>query len=659
MELMNCSQRQRDLLNLLLISNDWLNGTELSNRLNVSDRTIRKDIIELNSTLQQYHSIILSERGKGYLLNSNNRKFLLSSLNNYNHPDEKENRIFEIIMMFASFPDGIDLYDMEEELFISRTTLEKELKNIQKILSRHYPALHIYREKGIIQLEGPERFIRLFFNYVLMKSYNSQTREITAHSKRIDKDHLEFIKNIVLDTTISFKITLSDRDIMDLVTHLFIMETRIKRHKYIQTLGTARIGKNYDFLDKIAEQILSRLIDQDITSEQIFLLELKQLAVKLSFINIKADSFSQINSSSEIIPDQILHVVNRLITQIKNDFSIDLSKDDELFSGLVFHIKTLLNRYKYNQQPHNSFVDIIKKDYPFVFELSLSVYSIFYDELGIRLSENELGYIATHIGASIERQNQEYGKNNIKIAVTTNVPSSYTKLFTSKIESICGDRGTIIGTFPYYKLEEVLQLNPDLIISTCPIEDSGSVPILPISLSISGNEKTALENAFEQLQKKWMYEKKSKNWNLIEKFRRELFETDYDASSAEDVMYYMSKKMEENGYVFEDFYKGLIERENLSPSVLANSIAIPHPLNAIALTSVIGVISLKKPILWKNSGHKVQLVFVIAIRKSEKQEIRDLFKFISMLIEDKQKTKSILNCKNYDEFISVVKKIIK
>lgn len=659
MELMNCSQRQRDLLNLLLISNDWLNGTELSNRLNVSDRTIRKDIIELNSTLQQYHSIILSERGKGYLLNSNNRKFLLSSLNNYNHPDEKENRIFEIIMMFASFPDGIDLYDMEEELFISRTTLEKELKNIQKILSRHYPALHIHREKGIIQLEGPERFIRLFFNYVLMKSYNSQTREITAHSKRIDKDHLEFIKNIVLDTTISFKITLSDRDIMDLVTHLFIMETRIKRHKYIQTLGTARIGKNYDFLDKIAEQILSRLIDQDITSEQIFLLELKQLAVKLSFINIKADSFSQINSSSEIIPDQILHVVNRLITQIKNDFSIDLSKDDELFSGLVFHIKTLLNRYKYNQQPHNSFVDIIKKDYPFVFELSLSVYSIFYDELGIRLSENELGYIATHIGASIERQNQEYGKNNIKIAVTTNVPSSYTKLFTSKIESICGDRGTIIGTFPYYKLEEVLQLNPDLIISTCPIEDSGSVPILPISLSISGNEKTALENAFEQLQKKWMYEKKSKNWNLIEKFRRELFETDYDASSAEDVMYYMSKKMEENGYVFEDFYKGLIERENLSPSVLANSIAIPHPLNAIALTSVIGVISLKKPILWKNSGHKVQLVFVIAIRKSEKQEIRDLFKFISMLIEDKQKTKSILNCKNYDEFISVVKKIIK
>ena len=657
MELFHCPQRQRDLLNLLLMTDEWISGRELSNKLNVSDRTIRKDIIELNDILNQYDSAILSERGKGYLLKSENRKYLLSTLNNNNRPDEKKNRIFEIIMMLAFFPDGVDLYDIEDELFISRTTLEKELKNIQAILSERYPALRLQRIKGLIRLDGSERFLRLFFNYVLMESYDPQTREITAYSQRIDKHHLEHIKHIVLDITISFHITLSDRDLMDLVSHLFILELRIKQQKYIESRGTARNGKNYKYLDQISKQILSELIDLGHCPESYFHLELKQLSVKLSFINYKTDVPPTNIMPDEIIPDQILHVANRLITQINEEFSIDLSKDDELFSGLVFHIKTLLNCYKYNQQPLNPLIDIIKKDYPFVFELSLSIYNIFYDELDIRLTESELGYIATHIGASIERTNQEYGKNNVKIAITTNVPVSYTKLFASKIKSICGDRGKIIGTFPSYKLKEVLQLQPDLIISTCSIEYDTKIPILPIGLSITKHEKVVLENAFEQLQKKWMYKRQSQNWIFIEKFRKELFDMNYEARSAEDVMYHMSQKMEKMGYVFDDFYDGLLERENLSSSVLANGIAIPHPLNAIALVSVIGVTILKKPILWRNSGHKVQLVFVIAIRKSEKQEIRNFFNFISKLIEDNQKVRAILQCKNFEEFISNVQKI--
>lgn len=657
MELMNCSQRQRNLLNLLLVSNDWISGTELSNTLKVSDRTIRKDIIELNTILEQCHSIILSERGKGYLLKSNDKKYLISTLNNTDSPDEKENRIYEITLMLALFPDGIDLYDIEDELFISRTTLEKELKIIQNMILEHYPALSLRRENGLILLSGPERFIRLFLNYVLMKSFNPQTGDLAAHSKMIDKNRLQQIKHIVLDTTMSFDITLSDYDLMDLVTHLFVVDVRIKKQKYIQELGTARDNKNYEYLDKLSEVIINQLIDRKTCPDNYFVLELKQIAVKLSFINFKTASSPSYNLSDEIIPEQILHVVNRLIAQINDEFSIDLGKDDELFSGLVLHIKTLLNCYKYNQQPLNPLMDIIKKDYPFAFELSLSIYNIFFDELGIRLSESELSYIATHIGASIERINSEYGKSNVKIAIVTNVPSSYTKLFASKIASICGSRGKIIGTFPVHKLQEVIQLSPDLIISTCSINSSESVPVLPIGLSISGAEKNILENTFQSIQKKWMHTHQTTEWEFTTKFHKELFEINYDANSAEDIMYYMSKKMEENGYVFGDFYDGLLEREKISASVLANMIAIPHPLNAIALTSVIGVATLKKPILWRDSGHKVQLVFVMAIRKSDKPVIRNFFNFVSTLIDDKQKVKTILNCKNFEDFLAYAEKI--
>lgn len=172
----------------------------------------------------------------------------------------------------------------------------------------------------------------------------------------------------------------------------------------------------------------------------------------------------------------------------------------------------------------------------------MSIYQIFYEELGIRLSENELGYAATHIGAAIERMNYEFGKNNIKIAVITNVTDSYTRLFTSRITSICGDRGKIIGSFPSNKLSEVLSLHPDLIISTCAVNSNIKIPILSISLSITKKDKQLLEETFQNIQNKWLYQHQNEKDRIFELFREELFENGFQAGSCEEAMYHMSKR---------------------------------------------------------------------------------------------------------------------
>ena len=45
----------------------------------------------------------------------------------------------------------------------------------------------------------------------------------------------------------------------------------------------------------------------------------------------------------------------------------------------------------------------MKNRYPFVFELSTYIFTRFYEALGIELNENQLGYIAAHLGAALER----------------------------------------------------------------------------------------------------------------------------------------------------------------------------------------------------------------------------------------------------------------
>ena len=109
------------------------------------------------------------------------------------------------------------------------------------------------------------------------------------------------------------------------------------------------------------------------------------------------------------------------------------------------------------------------------------------------------------------------------------------------------------------------------------------------------------------------------------------------------------------GYVNNDFLDKVLEREKLSNTVLDNMIAIPHPVEACANKTIIGVISLPKAITW--GDYKVKLIFVLAVRKDEKAYMRNVFKFISRLMDDKNKVDKLVNSKTFKEFIESVKKL--
>jgi len=136
MNLSYCVPRQRNLLKILLTKNEWITGVQLSCMLHVTDRTVRSDVSVLNYILEQYNSSILSARGKGYYLQSKNKEalhFILSKNSEFKNIS-KETCIRKILLLLLITNTEIDLYDLEEKLFISRTSLESYIKNIEKIL---------------------------------------------------------------------------------------------------------------------------------------------------------------------------------------------------------------------------------------------------------------------------------------------------------------------------------------------------------------------------------------------------------------------------------------------------------------------------------------------------------------------------------------------
>lgn len=104
------------------------------------------------------------------------------------------------------------------------------------------------------------------------------------------------------------------------------------------------------------------------------------------------------------IDDQWLnHAIREMLYTIYENYRFDLRGDDILKEDLFRHMKSIFTSKLYNLNIRNPLLNTIKNNYPLAYEMTLtSVRKIFTKEPFI-LSEDDIGYVSVHIGASIER----------------------------------------------------------------------------------------------------------------------------------------------------------------------------------------------------------------------------------------------------------------
>ena len=134
MESWNLSLRQRKLLYIMQNQTSFITSTDLARQLQVSPRTIRSDISEINEKLEPFHTRIVSEKSKGYFFHSENPDILLKLNNIDNAFFTKEDRVRYLAFQLCLSDIPINIYDLEDEMFVSHTTLEHDLNEIKKEL---------------------------------------------------------------------------------------------------------------------------------------------------------------------------------------------------------------------------------------------------------------------------------------------------------------------------------------------------------------------------------------------------------------------------------------------------------------------------------------------------------------------------------------------
>ena len=164
--------RQKMILGILNTKRGFTQGAYLASQLGVSDRTVRTDLQVLQEILSEYDIEIQSIRGKGYLLRTD-RPELLQKLTYSPHSlMSQEERVREISMRLLRSDETVAYGDLEDDLFISRSTLESDLKEISRRYTQKKPEIRLIRHRNSVCFEPDERKKRMLMNLLCTQHWN-------------------------------------------------------------------------------------------------------------------------------------------------------------------------------------------------------------------------------------------------------------------------------------------------------------------------------------------------------------------------------------------------------------------------------------------------------------------------------------------------------
>ena len=526
-----------------------------------------------------------------------------------------------------------------DSIFVSNSSMENDLKEVKKIL-KPYPTLKLVRHKNYISLDGNEENKRDFYVDLLIKKIKSNYLNLDSLAALFPNFDLLTVKELLENIFKKYNYTVRDMEFPVIMTYIGVAIERMLCHNYIKIkpdfingnfAGSTELFIAQEFFQSISEKFNIELKKDENIILALILIEKTQSDTNFDLL---------LNSD---------YRVNQLVSNILEDmfvqFDVDLRSDEDLRKGLSVHIQQLLERKKKNIHIPNFYLDELKHKYPFFFEMAIRVGKLIEDKLKITIDENDISFIEQHLGGALERMNS---KNKYKVIMMNPNNQALSSICIKKIESLFHERIEIFKSVNYFEKKEVLKANPDLILTTFPLEHNLNILTVQISIFMSLEDEIKIFKALNLLDSnKYKVKFLSEFKNMMEP---RFFYFDLDLDTPKEVLTFMSDELFNAGLVGKNFKDAVLKREELFPTSFIYSFAIAHPNIAMSKKSKISVALLKKPIQW--GEFQVKLVLLLSIEEGKQKILRIFFDWLGNIVSDSKKLSLLMKTKSYEEFIN-------
>ncbi|EAC7885570.1 PRD domain-containing protein [Listeria monocytogenes] len=610
--------------------NKWVTSNELAAFCECTTRTIRNNISKINEATPN----LIRSAKQGYQINQR----IPFELQTESDVTERKSKL--LLELIKNSTKGVDLFELADILYISEVTLKKDIQQLKNELKE--ADVQIVTSKNRIKLIGKERAKRKYMISLLYEEGGYRESIKSRIQEMIEFVSIDKLQNIVKEVLTEESITTNQYSMMNIVLHYAISIVRIQQgNTLIETQKTLiqKHSKEYEISKKIAE-ILSE-------EYQIHFSEAETKQLGLLYVGLQNEQSANANHGEldQFVDKKIIEALKSVLANVEETYLIDL-QNEQLFIKLAIHVQSLYYRSRYKAYTRNLSLLDIKTSYPVTFDIAVYISSLLQEKLTIDFNEDEISFIALHIGSFLESENRDYIRLEIGLLI-----EDYHDLRTNMLKKLRA-RFENEATIKLIENEDYEE-NFDIILTTnrdIALEKAGSIFIHPL-LTMKDIKK--ISNRIQT--KKKILENHLRGQQIDRYIVRSLYANQIDPSelTPAKIREQMISKMEKQTFVTPEFKEKVEKREQMAPTSFPSGIAIPHSIKNDALQSGVSIMTLQEPIYWNDV--KIKIIALVAISKKDATEFNDFFEKFVEIVSEPINTKRLSMAESFEAFIQKLK----
>ncbi|EAD5761682.1 PRD domain-containing protein [Listeria monocytogenes] len=610
--------------------NKWVTSNELAAFCGCTTRTIRNNISKINEATPN----LIRSAKQGYQINQR----IPFELQTESDVTERKSKL--LLELIKNSTKGVDLFELADILYISEVTLKKDIQQLKNELKE--ADVQIVTSKDRIKLIGKERAKRKYMISLLYEEGGYRESIKSRIQEMIEFVSIDKLQNIVKEVLAEESITTNQYSMMNIVLHYAISIVRIQQgNTLIETQKTLirKHSKEYEISKKIAK-ILSE-------EYQIHFSEAETKQLGLLYVGLQNEQSANANHGEldQFVDKKIIEALKSVLANVEETYLIDL-QNEQLFIKLAIHVQSLYYRSRYKAYTRNLSLLDIKTSYPVTFDIAVYISSLLQEKLAIDFNEDEISFIALHIGSFLESENRDDIRLEIGLLI-----EDYHDLRTNMLKKLRA-RFENDATIKLIENEDSEE-NFDIILTTnrdIALEKAGSIFIHPL---LTTKDIKKISNRIQT--KKKILENHIRGQQIDRYIVRSLYVNQIDPSelTPAKIREQMISKMEKQTFVTPEFKEKVEKRERMAPTSFPSGIAIPHSIKNDALQSGVSIMTLQEPIYWNDV--KIKIIALVAISKKDATEFNDFFEKFVEIVSEPINTKRLSMAESFKEFIQKLK----
>ncbi|MEG6586351.1 BglG family transcription antiterminator [Dendrosporobacter sp. 1207_IL3150] len=519
MQVNKVNLRVKNILQRLCSQPDYITISSIAKDVGVSAKTVLREMDEVERWLEANACSLSKKTGLGIKIEGNvaSAKELLKSQceDRTEEAYSPKARQTLIISELLKNQQPVKLFNFAALFKVTESTISNDLDKIEQWFSTH--RLNLIRKQGLgVYVEGSEtEFRKATINFIYenidedqliriirrnLNRSNQPSNDVDLQAKRrllnlIEPQSVYKLESSIREAERKMGHKLTDNAYVGLIVHLALAIQRLRIKEEI------KIEKEFlDELKKLPE--FSIALDIAASAADSFSIEIPEDEVGYITMHLKGSKnrTDSIKSSNKTIGNFELVKLSREMIKVAERLTGHfLSQHDSLLVGLVNHLGPAISRLKMNLEIRNPLLEKIKVFYPDLIEVSKNCAVVIEKNIGIKMPEAEIAYIAMHFGAAIENS-QKFAKPIYRCAIACSTGIGTSRLLATRIEKEYDNIQVVDIISTMYIEEGMLQEQDiDFIIATVTI-DNCIIPAVTVNPLLFEEDKKRINKLIKLVQ---------------------------------------------------------------------------------------------------------------------------------------------------------------